>query len=178
MHTIYQCRYMNTNKTAIIIVGLLVIIGVTIEIINDFHLIKLPDVINIFEYIGKIGGIVLLLSKGTFIKNRTLGSWVSLCFAVIIVGALFKIMHWQSASVLLVVGLLGVPLFYAIHFYQKKTKTLLDILKLLWLTSISISKIIAFLHLPYRNQVSLLEIVLFLIMFAFFVYEQRKNLVT
>lgn len=54
--------------------------------------------------------------------KRTVGAVYSIGAAVVIVGALFKIMHWPMASVLLSVGMLTEAILFTIGVFEKPHK--------------------------------------------------------
>ncbi|WP_299897125.1 hypothetical protein [uncultured Aquimarina sp.] len=79
----------------------------------------------------EIPGLFLLLRNGTFIKTRY--SRISLgLVALILVGMIFKIMHWSFQNLFTVIGCLGIIFSYLMHFVQKPIKKRLDYLKLIW----------------------------------------------
>ncbi|MBP6557716.1 MAG: hypothetical protein KAX93_00420 [Flavobacterium sp.] len=56
-----------------------------------------------------------------------------LSFIVTIIGALFKIMHWPGASMLLIIGLLSLAVFVITALYEvHNSKTINSSEKLMW----------------------------------------------
>ncbi len=62
---------------------------------------------------------------------------IRLALIVLIIGALFKIMHWPNSKELMLIGALSVAVLYTIRFLNKAHKKTLDYIKLslilLWL---------------------------------------------
>ena len=93
---------------------------------------------------------------------------LSLFLAIFVVGLLFKIMHWPFANQMLMVAAIGGMIVYFVRFILKKSKTLLDLLKFLWLESrISIGTV-GVLHLYSLENVKIIPILLFILMISFF----------
>ena len=82
---------------------------------------------SIFE----ISGVVLLLSNGTLVKTKY---FVVLCigFIVLLVGVLFKIMHWPYSEFILLFSVLLICIVYLFSFLNKNQKGVIDFLKLAW----------------------------------------------
>lgn len=71
-----------------------------------------------------------------------------LSIAFIIIGSLFKLMHWPFASMLTTIGLGSIVLLYPIRFYLKKEKQLIDYVKLVFLVFFPINVYLKLFHLP------------------------------
>jgi len=72
-----------------------------------------------------------------------------LSISIAILGILFKLMHWPYGWVLLVAGIVGLAIFYSVHFYTKSPKRLFDYTKLILLISFLIHYAIRVFHLQY-----------------------------
>jgi hypothetical protein len=133
------------------------------------------DWISIGLNILIVTGMFFLLKNGSFFQSRHF-RLVSLAFAVIILGTLFKIMHWPFAAPLLIIGMLIIPVIYLIHYYYKPEKEVLDLLKLIWVLSFFILKLLLMLHWirDDYNMVLINGILFFLIIVMVF-YEKRKE---
>ena len=75
----------------------------------------------------------------TSTNKKTLTFPLRLSLVLLIFGALFKIMHWPYAGVLMFTAGISIVLLYAVRFLNKRTKRSLDYVKLvmvlLWTTS-------------------------------------------
>ncbi|AYB34784.1 hypothetical protein [Chryseolinea soli] len=71
---------------------------------------------------------LMLGSNGTFIywKYHKLALAAGV---LLMVGVFMKIMHWQGADEMLFVSLPLIPAIYSAHFFSKRNKAILDILK-------------------------------------------------
>ncbi|MFT5822984.1 MAG: hypothetical protein ACI8ZM_004241 [Crocinitomix sp.] len=75
---------------------------------------------------------------------------VFIAIAVLIVGILFKIMHWPYANWLLNIGACAVSFFYFLRFLAKPEKVKLDYAKLAVVISFFIRFIVYIFHFPGR----------------------------
>ena len=74
-----------------------------------------------------------------------------LSVAMVLIGALFKIMHWPYSWLILSAGVCSLITFYAVKFSKKEPKTILDYSKLFLITSFSIHYIFNVFHLAYGH---------------------------
>ena len=85
---------------------------------------------------GVILGLIMLIKNGTIIST----TYFKLILAFIVltfIGAFFKVSHWPFGQIILTGSLISIGLVYLIWFVNKKNKSLLDILKLLWVITAS-----------------------------------------
>lgn len=92
-----------------------------------------------------------LLGLALFYKNSSTANtiyfvFISILIMVIMVGAMFKIMHWPGSLMALEIGLIGIPCVYMLRFYNKPKKQLLDIIKLIWLITAFITALGVMMH--------------------------------
>ena len=73
---------------------------------------------------------------------------IRLSFPIIIIGILFKIMHWSYSQALMTIGLGLIVLLYPIRYYFKKNKGLIDHVKLVLGICLPINYYISVFHLP------------------------------
>lgn len=66
-----------------------------------------------------------------------------------IVGALFKIMHYEGGDLMLTISFAGVALAYSLRTINKTNKTLLDYTKGLWVFSACATAFLTTMHWPY-----------------------------
>ncbi|WP_299121296.1 hypothetical protein [uncultured Winogradskyella sp.] len=101
-----------------------------------------------------------------------------LALVILIIGALFKVMHWPYSKELMFFSGISIGLMYIIRFLNKKSKITLDYVKLGLVTLWVISYLINVFHLysiPYVIEICL--IVLFIWWFAeegIFYFKNRK----
>lgn len=94
---------------------------------------------------GNLLGFIALIyiaSFGTFLRNL----WSLILFAILIlvfaVSGLFKTLHWPYPDYLTTLSAIGILVVYGIHFYKKKQKLTLDLLKLLWVLLICLNSML------------------------------------
>ena len=84
-----------------------------------------------------------------FISKQKVRLFLRLSMSVTLIGILFKILHYAFAAELLVIGVIGIVIFYGISFYQKQQKTLLDYAKVFLLISFLAHYLFRILHLQF-----------------------------
>ena len=82
-------------------------------------------------WISEMAGFFMLLTNGTFLKTRYFKIFKGV-FAIVIIAALFKILHWAYSNELFIAGFIGLTIVYFLHFLKKPIKKRLDYLKLGW----------------------------------------------
>ena len=102
-------------------------------------------------------------------RKKILSLPLRLSIVIVIIGALFKIMHWLGSNYLLLIGLVLIGIFYTLRFLNKKPKLKLDYIKLflvlLWLTNYFI-KVFHLYKVPL-----IIEIVLAIIFIWWFIED-------
>lgn len=117
----------------------------------------------------------LLLLNGTFAKTKY--AWlVNIGIGVLIVGVLFKIMHWPGANELLIIGFSSIFILYLFHFImRKKYQLVFGVAKLLLLLMYLGSKLFTILHWPYNTVLQMVApIVLFIVVGSFILLNFQK----
>ncbi len=77
--------------------------------------------------------------------------FLRLSMSVTLIGILFKILHYAFAAELLVIGVIGIALFYGITFYQNQHKTVLDYAKVFLLVSFLTHYLFRIFHLQFGH---------------------------
>lgn len=110
--------------------------------------------------------LIMIARNGTTIKTVYFRI-ICFCIGFYILGALFKIMHWQGSSIIISVSLLSVAITYVIRFIKKNPKTVLDIFKMIWVILIAVESILRLEHLIRTEDLILGELVgWFVILFS------------
>ena len=94
--------------------------------------------------------------------------------SLLLVGALFKLLHWAGADVLLLVSLGGLALTYAMRFARKQAKSQFDVLKLVLVLGSCGSTLLLLLHLAPREVRYLPPCLLALAVLDFLYVENQK----
>ena len=90
-------------------------------------------------------GLIMLIRNSSLTKTIYF-RFISFLIAIVIVGAMFKIMHWPGSAIMLTIGLLGIPSVYAFRFINKPIKRQLDIMKLVWVLTAYITALGVTMH--------------------------------
>lgn len=101
-------------------------------------------------------GLGQLLSLWLLVKNGTILGTVyarvmRFLGGLLLIGVLFKVLHWVGANSLLVMALAGIALTYSLRFFRKREKGWPDVLKLLFVLAFSGCALLTFLHLAPRE---------------------------
>jgi hypothetical protein len=153
-------------------IKLYLIVGLLAKLFPYPSIIQFADIMNGAAILGQLRGVVFVFDQGTLIKNKPFLLLILAFLGLTFMGAVWKIMHYNFADIMLLTGLIGVPTIYAMHFFKKQDKQRLDILKLAWVIASCMAALFAFQHLSLRYELQVIEKLLFLIMFANFTYKQ------
>lgn len=112
------------------------------------------------------------------LQKKILTLPIRIALIILIIGALFKIMHWPYYKELMLIGALSIGVIYVVRFIYKKEKTKLDYAKLalviLWLFNY-LSQVFHLYNIPYIVDICI--VVLFFWWFieeGFFYLKNRK----
>ncbi len=138
-------RTKNYNYVSIIIIGLVIaLIGF---IVSKF---KYSSDAEFWTQIGlaisEFAGFLMLVRNGTFIRTKYFRIFKGV-LAIIIIGALAKILHWQHNNLIMVIGFVSAVLVYFLSFINKPIKKRLDYLKLLWVIVAYAGALLKYLHI-------------------------------
>lgn len=171
------------NKAIFIIICCLILIGVaSFVIILVYPPPKLSDVLLLSRLMNGSLNIASLIIVNVLLQAGTLKGTVYYriimgLISIAILGTLFKIQHWELSLPILAIGLLGIPVTYAIRFIHKKQKNLLSWLKFTWVLLYFVLNFIAIMGvLPYYfNRFSMLILIAAFFVFWFGKDEERPD---
>lgn len=140
---------LRTWPTALIGLCLLVVsVGLALSFSQSTEALG-ESLVNTGLTVGSLTGVAMLIHAGTF-RRTVYWRAVLLLVSAFLVGTMFKIMHWAFANLLLGSSLGLVALIYGAWFFQKRRKSLLDVLKMLAVSVACGSRLNTLLHLtPY-----------------------------
>lgn len=92
-----------------------------------------------------------------------------LALIILIFGALFKVMHWPYANILMLIGGVLIGILYTIRFFFKKEKSKLDYIKLAMILVWVFSYLVKAFHLFYVPYV--FEVLLLILFIYWFLVE-------
>ena len=134
-----------------------------------------PMLVNYAYSAGQIVLIFLLVLNGSFINHTVHRNVVWGLAAVFGVGLLFKVLHWQGASEILIVSLAGFPLVYTAHFIQKDRKGLMDVLKYVWALAFFIGYLGKLLHWMHANLLLNVAMIILLVLVGDLAFKMLKS---
>ncbi|MDB4291846.1 hypothetical protein N9954_00450 [Maribacter sp.] len=88
------------------------------------------------------------LSQISFSKQKV-ALYFKISLSTILLGAVFKFMHWPYGWPLIAIGAVGTVLFHSIQFYQKQDRAPLDYSRLLLIVSFSLYYLFSIFQLQY-----------------------------
>ncbi len=131
-------------------------------------------ILNTLYFSAQIFCLILIISRG-HIVGSVHGYMLLITLGILSTGVVFKILHLKFGNEFIVLGTFSLSLIYFIWFLSKRTKGLLDILKLIWVLSLCIIKTLMILHY-LSPEYNLIPIGFFWLMFFDFIYfESRKS---
>jgi len=94
-------------------------------------------------------------------QKKILTSFIKIEISILIIGVLFKIMHWPYASLLLLSSFGSIMILYVIRFLYKSPKVFLDFIKVSFVLSWAIHGILFICILPYKLPFAMIAIISF-----------------
>lgn len=121
------------NRVLLYVISVLLVLGLT----GHFTSFSAEFTTNAYLFIGiaEKFGIIMMVINGTFI-NTPLFKIALFSIGLVVLGVAFKILHFAGADELLLYPSLAFFCAYLIHFYRKKSKQRIDVLKVFMLLSL------------------------------------------
>jgi hypothetical protein len=133
------------NKIVLILIAMLLLSGTIIYIVNP-QANSIRSGYPLFFLLAKVMAMIMLLAHGKFYETPYFK--IAMAFiGVLILGALFKILHIIRADALLTVGAFGVPSTYFLYFITKETRQVIDYAKLLAVIMTFVPAVLIVLHI-------------------------------
>lgn len=138
---------MKTNNLLyLIIIGIGLLIALGSFLFNQFTDNNTDEWIYRGLLISEIVGFFMLLSNGTFIKTKYFRI-LKAAIAIVIIGVLFRIMHWEYNRLIITIGFVAIILTYSLSFFNKPIKKRLDYTKLAWVVIAYTNTLLNYLHI-------------------------------
>lgn len=158
-----------------LIISMVFISIMTLSYLLSF--VSVPNSLSVFSFAAAIATLstsLLLLKSGTTIRSKF---WRGIKFSIgiVIIGILFKVLKLIGADILVVVGFVGVGIFYSIAFFRKPKRSTLDFMKISWLwTYLLTTGLILLNQIPSSfSQIPLLFLIVSV--FLFNNYSKRNS---
>ncbi len=157
---------------SIFIISVICKIGIIIEYYLNSNF-SISRIANVLDAVISLFWIITII-KNSNIRYTYYFKIINLSIAVLFIGGLFKIMHWEGSSFILTIGVLALFITYIFRFTNKPSIQLLDILKMLWLLCVLISTLIREYKIT-NADLSILSSVIFYVMAGVFVFQDNDK---
>ena len=154
-----------------------ILLGIILCIISLIPLLSINKDYSLLEIglgVLNLSGVVLLVSNGTFIKSRAF-KFSLIAVALLILGSLFKLMHWPYGDYIFIIGSLFFLVLYSIWFVKKPVCKFLDYLKISWLYVTIFSALIIIFKWSQYNFSLLAYVILWVTIIEFCRTEFKKG---
>ncbi|GAA3561424.1 GldL-related protein [Snuella lapsa] len=163
----------NYNYVVLIIIGL--VIALISFLVSKFKYSPNTEFwTNIGLAISEFSGFIMLIRNGTFIRTKYFRVFKGV-FAIILIGALFKILHYPYGNEIIVVGFAFAVLIYFFSFLNKPIRKRLDYLKLFWVVVAYTGGILRFLHIINDDYQILSSAIMWLAIIDYMKMERQKR---
>ena len=98
-----------------------------------------------------------------------------IALSILIIGLLFKIMHWPYSDYIMCSSFIIILILYPIRFWKKRKKAIIDWVKLVFVLLWTINGIIVVEHLPFKYISSTLTLFFFIVWLIIEFTSNRKK---
>lgn len=162
---------MNNSKLTYFLIGAAAVI---LYISNRLWPTHGAQIIDLFYTIVLLAGVGMLVFHGTLRRSR-FGKGVMIGAGALIIGIICGMLKVNGADIILLSGAGTMLIFYALHYFVKASKTILDHLKMLWLLSAIAGLVFILFDLPYAILITDIVNVLLIAMLAIFLASQPET---
>ena len=121
---------------------------------------------NKATFLFTVMGIYFLHTTGNFIKSEQYKT-SKIAVSVLIVGIIFKIIHWPFSEVIIAFGIILIWSFYLFYMFKNKVYKWTNWLTLLLLITVLSDRYLIFANLHVGNELMIVSMVLLLILLTF-----------
>lgn len=156
------------NKISFIAIIIFLLVSITGLFLIEFSLQKkLGETLNTIGLsFAQLIGLIMLVTNGTILTTKIFRT-IQVGIGFLIIGAMFKIMHWPGASIILLVSMFTIAITYLVRFIYKKNKNRLDVLKLLWVLFSYIGGFLILMHIIPSEYSNIAHVILWLAIIDF-----------
>jgi hypothetical protein len=147
------------------------LVGMIVSWLLWSHPNQYDFLLDTFQSLFFLTGLYLLIRNGTFIQTREF-RLIGIGIAVVILGGLFKVMHWVGADQLVGFGGGLIFILYLLHFIKKPGKQLIDIGKLAFLITFLAGRYFKLMHWPKGDELTFLSIMIFIPVVIYFIQSK------
>lgn len=158
------------NKISFIAIIIFLLVSISGLFIIEFSpQKKLGETLNTIGLsLAQLIGLIMLVTNGTILTTKIFRT-IQIGIGFLMIGAIFKIMHWPGASIILLVSMFTIAITYLVRFIYKKNKIRLDVLKLLWVLFAYIGGLFILMHLLPPEFGNLTHLILWLAIIDFII---------
>ncbi|MBO9700236.1 MAG: hypothetical protein J7604_08500 [Sporocytophaga sp.] len=129
---------------------------------------------SLAEIVTEYAGLYLLYKNGTF-QNSRLSRFTGLSIAMVLIGSMFKIMHWPGVAQLFGLAIISFVVLYTVHFSSKHPKQALDWGKLLILILVCSARWFRFFHWKNAYELQYISTFVFLSFILYYIIISLKS---
>ena len=161
------------NKLFFAFLLFLLAFAIAADVCTYFNLLHLRHYI-LLDSAAHVVPLLIIIAMGSFVHSASI-RFVYFLLGLLCTGALFKIMHWPDARVLIATGLIGIPLVYTLFFFRKQQKTALDTTKLTYAVIACAAAALRIFHLPYAAVLQVAAFLFFYVLLVLFILHYYKR---
>ncbi|MGJ8685647.1 MAG: hypothetical protein ACSHWW_13535 [Nonlabens sp.] len=155
----------------IIAIGYVATIAIMVWNFIDGDVLFIDD-LGIALALSQLAGLYLLITSGTFKRTRFY-RYARIGIAIILIGALLKIMHYYGGEIAVILGYVWILGCYTLSFIKKPYKKILDWLKLIYAFVVIIQTTSTFLHYAVADYLQI-HFLIMLVMVILHIKEQKE----
>ena len=135
------------------------------------------QLLDIIYTLVLLGGVIMLILSGTLRRSKYRMP-VLLGAAAVITGLVFSFKQLKGADVIVIAGGATMLIFYSIHYITKRSRALMDHLKMTWLSFALTAMAFVIFGLPYAIYITDAVNILLLIMLVMVISSQPGSAFT
>lgn len=133
------------------------------------------NVLLVLLYLAQIYFVNIIIKNGTILKSNYY-RLITISFAIIILGALARVLDYAFSSYLLIGGSVLLLISYLRWAVIKKPFYPLDLLKILWVFTVVGSSLQRYIYLPFQAEMIIAENVIFIFMVVvYYKYPYQRH---
>ena len=124
--------------------------------------------------LGQIAGICLFLMESRIFRTLYF-RLILIGISLFIIGTLFRIQHWVGTSVIILISFLIISVTYIFRFIAKKPKSIVDFIKVIWITLALLSYYFRLRHWYFADLLMYISISTFWVGLLIWLYNDYKS---
>ncbi|MEZ5014494.1 MAG: hypothetical protein R2794_09400 [Chitinophagales bacterium] len=155
---------------------LLILTGIIGILLMRFYPVYTGTSVTIFSivFIVQLIGVDVILRESNIMRSP-LYRLISLCISLYVVGALFIILKYPYAGIIMALSIGSTGVLYSIRTAMKKKHGLLDYAKVFWVLSVALWALSVLFKTGFQNALGWIETIAFAAMFGTFVLSPAED---